>query len=278
MKGKASVEIPVSVSYSGGTSSEWMIEAIIQGVIPRPKNLAVFSADTGEEHRWTYAAMDEVEARCRRAGILFTRVRHPRGYLGDHILNAISTGATRMDNPPFYVDKNGSRGQISQRCSREFKTFPIRRAVSAWLRSLSAPKRVVAWIGFAADEAHRANKALAKRDVQWETLDFPGIRYGRTRAMQRAELIKWTGRAPKFSMCVFCPHKTPARWAATEGEDRERAVEVDEAIRNLDQIGITDGEAYCCDRLVPVASLSREAPSTEDAQGVDGCSAGRCFL
>lgn len=272
------IDVPVSVSYSGGTSSEWMIEAVIQGFIPRPRHFAVFSADPGEEHSWTYVAMDEVEARCRRAGIAFTRVTHPRGYLGDHILNAISTGATRMDNPPFYIDKNGTRGQISQRCSREFKTFPLRRAVSAWLKSLSAPKRVVTWIGFAADEVHRANKAVAKRDVLWETLDFPAIRYGRTRAMQREELIKWTGRAPKFSMCVFCPHKTPDRWAATEGEDLERAIEVDDAIRNLDQVGITEGEAFCSDRLVPISKLSRVAPTADDLQGVDGCAGGRCFL
>jgi len=272
-------QLPVCISYSGGTSSRWVIEAMIRGVIPRPQHVAVFSAQTGEEHSWTYVDMNEVEVVCRNAGLLFTKCYHPKhSSLGNHILEAVSSGATRMDNPPFYIDKGGSRGQIGQRCSREFKTYPIRRAVSKWLKSIRMPKRVEAWIGFAADELNRAQKALAKRDVQWETLDFPGIRYGRTRAMQRAELTAWIGHAPKFSMCTFCPHKTPERWAATEGKDLERAIEVDENIRNLDEFGLTDGPAYLSDRLVPISKLPRYNASSDDLRGTDGCEGGRCFL
>jgi hypothetical protein len=96
--------------------------------------------------------------------------------------------------------------------------------------------------------------------------------------MQRAELNEWIGHAPKFSMCVFCPHKTPDRWAATESKDLERAIQVDDNIRNLDEFGLTDGPAYLSDRLIPIRNLSRENPSTDDLKGTDGCEGGRCFL
>ena len=270
--------VPVSLAYSGGTSSRWTIEAIIRGVIPRPHHVAAFFADTGEEHSWTYPDVDEVESRCGAANIPFFRCKHPRQTLGDHILQAVANGATRMDQPPFWIDKNGYSGKAPQRCTREFKTYPIRREVSRWLKSIGMPKRVETWIGFASDELHRAQKAQAKRDVKWETLDFPAIRYGRTRAMQRAELIDWVGHAPKFSMCVFCPYKSSVRWAATEGDDLARAIQVDEAIRNLDEFGLTDGPAYLSSQLVPISTLPRVAPDTADSDALDACDSGKCFL
>lgn len=268
---------PVALSYSGGASSEWLVEAYIRGVLPRPRFFAVFFADTGDEHVWTYDAVAEVEARCKTAGITFVRCSHPRGRLGDHLLVSIRTGKKRMDHPPFWIAKGGGRGRASQRCTREFKSAVLRRAQAAWLKSLGLRKRITTWIGFSADEKHRAQKALARRDVKWERLEFPAIRMGKTRAQQRSELEAWTGRAPKFSMCVCCPFKTPDRWAATLGSDRDRAIQIDEAIRNLDEFGLTDGEAFLSDTLTPVASLP-DVATTATSEPSESCDAGRCFL
>lgn len=267
---------PVAISYSGGTSSEWLVEAVIRGVLPRAPKVAVFFADTGGEHEWTYRHVAEVGARCQAAGLPFHRVRKPGPTLADHIIS----GGTRIDQPPFFIDKgNGSRGRVPQRCSREFKRAVLRRAQRRWLRdhNYRSPK-VNVWIGFAADEAHRAAKAIANADVAWERMDFPAVRLGVTRADQRADLIKWTGRAPRFSMCVFCPHKTPDRWAATEGVDADLAIRVDEAIRDSDELGLTDGPAYLSDQLVPVARLVRRPDLATEGADPTGCDAGACFL
>jgi hypothetical protein len=269
----------VGISYSGGTSSEWLIEAVIQGVIPRPEPLCVFCADTGEEHDWTYQAMDEVEVRCKAAGIKFVRCARPGDSLGDHLLRAVREGRTRADHPPFWVDKGGSRGKIQQRCTKEFKTAVLRRAAARWVKSLGRRKQIVTWIGFAADEANRAQKSLTKVDVKWERREFPAIRLGKTRADQRRELIEWTGRAPAFSMCVCCPFKSPARWRATTGDNLARAIQIDDAIRDLDQFGLTDGATYLSDRLVPVADLIRSSPTAQETEELaTSCDAGACFL
>jgi hypothetical protein len=187
-----------------------------------------------------------------------------------------------MDQPPLYIDKGSEKpGRVAQRCSREYKRAVLRRAHRRWLRSMGfRHPKVTVWIGFAADEADRVQKAIATPDVQWETLEFPAFRMGVTRESQRADLIRWTGRAPMFSCCVFCPYKTPARWAATTGADADLAVRVDEAVRNLDELGLTDGPAYLSNRLVPVASLVRrpEIAVRPDEPEPRDCSGGSCFL
>lgn len=180
--------LPVAISYSGGASSEWLVEAVIRGVIHRPEHVAVFFADTGEEHLWTYRHVVEVEARAAKAGIEFVRCSRGQS-LGDHLLEfAASAGKkTRADFPPLYVLKDGGGvGRVMQRCTREFKVAPLRRAASAWLARLGLPKRVEKWIGFGADEVSRALKAEAKQDVQWESLAFPAVRLGLTRGPNSA--------------------------------------------------------------------------------------------
>jgi hypothetical protein len=277
-------EQPVAISYSGGTSSEWMVEAIAQGVIPAPERFAVFFADTGAEHSWTYRAVDEVEERCRGRGVTFIRCTREKETLPEHIIRCTREKRVRMDHPPFWVQKDGGdRGRIQQRCTQIWKSRTLRKAQSAWLKSIDAPKRVTTWIGFGLDEQHRAVKAAARREVGWERLDFPAIRHGVTRAKQRDDLIRWTGRAPKFSMCTFCPFKSPARWAETDGADLVQAEAIDEAIRDLSLLGIDQGPAFCSDRLVPIRrarELANEPePQTSFSFDVDAsCDAGRCFL
>jgi hypothetical protein len=276
-------KIPVGLSYSGGTSSEWALQAVLHGVIPRPDNFAVFSAHTGIEHLWTYDAMERVKETCRKEGVPFFEVRR-REFLDDHLITASLTGATRAETPPLYVAKDGGgRGQIAARCTREFKIAPMRRGQSEWLKSLGKPKKIIKWIGFGADEVGRAVKATGKQDVQWERLDFPAIRLRMSRDAQRAQMASWGIEAPRFSMCTICPHKTPSRWAATPESQRARVIEVDEAIRDLSACGVTDGEAFLSDALIPVSRLFKKVDAQarageSEAMMDQGCDGGHCFL
>ena len=274
-------EVPVAISYSGGASSEWLVEAIARGAVEAPKTFAVFFADTGGEHGWTYAAVNEVEERVRSRGGTFIRCKAPGESLPEHIVNSVNQCRSRMSSPPLWTRSiGGGRGRLAQKCTREWKTRPLRRAQSAWLRSIGAPKRVVSWIGFGFDEQHRATKAVAKRDVKWETFAFPAIGARRVREQQRDDLREWTGRAPQFSMCTFCPFKSVARWKATEGTDLAQALEVEDAIGRVPDSMKIDDDLFLSDRLVKIGKV-REMPD-DDAQGelfdAPGCDGGRCFL
>ena len=271
--------VPVGISYSGGKSSKWLLHAVLNGVLPRPERLAVFFANTGIEHDWTYEDVEDVKETCRKEGVRFITTQR-REFLDDHLVAIQVLNLTRAETPPMYVAKDGGgRGQIAHRCTREFKVAPMRRAQSAWLKEIGQPKRIEKWIGFAKDEVARATKAEAKRDVKWETLNFPVIREGLTRADQEAQLRKWDVKVPRFSMCTICPWKTPSRWAATPEAQRKRVVEVDEAIRDMTNCGITDGDVYLSDQLVPVERLfKKSAPAEESTLSDAGCDGGHCFL
>jgi hypothetical protein len=270
---------PVGISYSGGANSRWLVEAVINGTLPRPRHVAVFFADTGDEHEWTYEDAVRVEERCRAAGIEFIRCATHRGEsLSDAIFAAARGERTRLDNPPFWTENpGGGRGQLSQKCTQIWKTRAIRRAESAWLARLQLPKRIVAWIGYGTDEQHRALKMLKDNDVLWQRPDFPAIRARLVRDQMREQLVRWVGSAPLFSACVECPFNTPLRHHQASEMDRRKAVLVDEAIREGLQHVAVEEPAFVSDRLIPLADLLRRGDRS--ANGAEPhCNTGRCFL
>jgi hypothetical protein len=273
--------LPVAISYSGGASSQWLVEAVLNGAIDRPEHVAVFFSDTGDEHEWTYEALDRMEERCGREGLSFIRTRtHRTDTLSGAIMSATRGERARLDNPPFWTENpGGGRGKLAQKCTPIWKTRPLRAAQAAWVKSLGLPKRVETWIGFGLDEQHRAVKASARNDVQWATLDYPAIRHRKSRAEQRADLARWGSKAPLFSMCVECPFKSEERWRQTGGKDLAKAIEIDEAIREgLSHVAV-DEPAYLFDGLIPVRSLLKGARSRQDPQlSIPGCDAGACFV
>lgn len=272
-------ELPVAISYSGGASSEWLVRAVINGTIQRPENLCVAFADTGSEHEWTYRAVLEVEAACVATGIEFIRCAADTKLRDDLLALGNANAPTRIDQPPFWIEKGHGRGRAQHRCTKHYKVAPMRRAISDWLERLGLPKLVEKWIGFAVDEAHRATKAIGKQDVAWEHMEFPAINLGYDRVRQRADLQRWTGRVPAFSMCEECPFKSVARWQQTPPDALERVYAIDAAIRDLDCIGLTDGPAFLTDRLIPIVDLIKRGDPQPNLPGLESyCDEGACFL
>lgn len=80
-------------------------------------------------------------------------------------------------------------------------------------------------------------------------------------------------------MCTFCPFKSPKRWRETSESDLAAAIEVDEAIRDLDCIGLTEGPAFLTDRLIPIRELVERGDPQPDLPGLESyCDEGACFL
>lgn len=273
-------DIPVGLNYSGGTSSKWMLYAIMRGLIPRPKHVAVFQADTGDEHEWTYEDIAKVRDDCKREGIDYFECRDPRETLVENVLAAIEGCATRADTPPFFTEnQGGGRGRLRQKCTGRFKTSAIRRSQSLWLESIRLPKKISTWIGFGHDEQGRATKTVGKCDVQWARPDFPAIWLGVTRAAQRADFERWGVVAPRFSMCKKCPFKSPQRWMQTSKADQLEAIEYDEKIRHgLENAGVEE-TCFISDRLIPLERLIRKGDPQPTLPGLETyCDAGQCFV
>jgi len=254
---------PVAISYSGGGQSLALVELVLRGVVPGPEHACVVFADTGAEHRWTYREVDATEKRCREAGIDFLRCS--KGNLADNMLEA--SAKKRSDTPPFWV-KDG--GRIIQKCTREYKIRPMRRAIREWMRrrGLRLGQGCERWIGFALDEAHRAQRTIQAKNPAWERFRFPLIE----RRMTRSGVTAFLGREVPFSMCTFCPHKTYARHRAADPVDFAQAVAVDAAIRDLSECGL-DGELYVSEQRVALPLIQ----DVTEAGGVE-CSHGACFL
>ena len=275
----SNVKLPVVISYSGGASSEWLVQGVIEGVLARPDHLAVVFADTGAEHAWTYEAVDEVRSRCRAAGIEFLEARADGVDLETaQLALPMLPERSRLDHPPYWLRRGNGRGRANHRCTRHYKVAPMRGAVSEWLAREDLPKQVVKWIGYGRDELSRALKAVAKNDVQWERLDFPAIRAGKVRGEVRQDVKRWTGRAPRFSMCVGCPFKSPQRWQETPAEEQRRGVALDEAIRDASAIGL-ENDAYLSDRLIPISRLLTQGDPQPVLPSLESyCDGGACFL
>lgn len=269
--------LPVGISYSMGKSSKWQIWAVIMGLLPRPEHIAVFQADTGDEHDWSYEDAIGVHEMCRSAGIPYFECRD-KETLSGHMIQVVQSGVTRADQPPLWIDKGLSRGRVQNRCTLRFKVAPMRRAQGEWLASLGLPKRMEKWIGFGHDERRR----VKPNDVAWERLRFPAIELNRTREQMTDDLKRWKTTCPPFSMCVHCPHKNIMRLMETPANNYKTASEYDEAIRDLDTIGLTDGAAYVSQTLVPLKNKERLIQIGRSQPMLPGfepnCDGGHCFL
>src|ERR1700691_4274453 len=102
-----SEQLPVAISYSGGVSSQWLVDAILNGELARPEHVAVFFSNTGDEHEWTYEAIEQTAERCAAGGLPFIRTAtHRSESISESLAAAVRGERTRIDNPPFWTENN----------------------------------------------------------------------------------------------------------------------------------------------------------------------------
>lgn len=122
---------------------------------------------------------------------------------------------------PAYTPPSGT---INRQCTQDWKVSPLRR----YLQANRHKERVQMLIGISLDEISR----MRISDVRYIENSYPLV----DMRMTRGDCVLWLERhgieIPSKSACVFCPYQSKGRWLELTGRDAERAVAVDERIRN----------------------------------------------
>ena len=273
-----------ALSYSGGAGSTRVLAGVLEGEIPRPPNFIVCNSDPGMENTETYKSIALYRAECAKAGIPFLEVRRN---LYTELLELKASGRTRFDLPPFWTRnrETGKKGRLLQGCTNAYKIAPMDRVIRAWLDdNLGIPRNsrrigvgtLHKWIGFSNDEWHRIKEAKQK----YVEFHYPLI----DRKINRADFAGWflsKGRAmPPRSVCSACYandiehfrtmyHERPENWA--------QAVRIDEEIRDLTHVGVTD-ECFVSSTLVPLQVMAAMNFENLKDQEMVACHSGHCFF
>ena len=185
-----------------------------------PVDVAIH-ADTTHEASGTYSFAARwtpwLEARGARVVTVVSRNAQPVADLT----------SDKTDIPAFTVGNSAKGGQLRRQCTGDWKVLPMRR----WLQANRNGQRIEQWLGISLDEFQR----MKDSDVKYITHRWPLIE----KRMTRWDCVKWLEthglEVPPKSACVFCPYHNMAAWRemkAAGGADWQKAVEVDEAIRN----------------------------------------------
>lgn len=130
--------------------------------------------------------------------------------------------------PSFTNTPSNNGGQLRRQCTQRWKIAPMRR----WLQKNRNGAQIEQWLGISLDEFQR----MKDSDVKYITHRWPLIELRMTRWDCQRYLETHGIEVPPKSACVFCPYHNMAAWRemkATGGEDWQKAVEVDEAIRKV---------------------------------------------
>jgi hypothetical protein len=253
--------ILTTLSYSAGKQSHALLEMVLRGDIEKPSRFLVLNADPGMENEESYSIISATRLRCEKSGIPFITARSTLCY---DLTTFKERGLTHLDQPPYWTRNRitGKKGRLKQKCTPFYKVAPMRRELRHFLNShygVSLVSKhlppVESWIGFAADEQHRADKC--KSDVKFISLRFPLIEMGLTKAKVHGYYIKHSISEPPSSVCNACfsngltfleemYYHRPSDW--------EQAVMVDDYIRDMSQLGIKD-ECFVSETLIPLRDL-----------------------
>lgn len=259
---------------------------VLQGEIEKPDPFLVTNADPGMENEESYPVVHEMQRRCTVAGINFTSSKTT---LLHDLLTFKERGLKRLDNPPYWTRNRitGKKGRLLQGCTSHYKIAPMRNEIRRFLftnfgtplDSKRLPK-VETWIGFAADEADRAKQA--KSDVKFITLRFPLIEMGLTKRDVEDKYLDYALLAPPPSVCNACYANGLATLEAMyhqRPDDWGQAVQVDEAIRDMRQLGIED-ECFVSVTLIPLKDLPGKHFMRDDPAYFKQhrCNSGVCFV
>lgn len=273
------------LNYSGGSQSSYLLKLVLEGKIERPFRFVVMQADPGMEQEGSIWTVLKYRQKCREQGIDIITATGPS--LFNDLVSLPSTGARRIDNPPFWTrNKDGTRGRLRQKCTDHYKIAPMDRAVRQYLKnkygirggSSLRPGLVQKWIGFAADEWHRCSDS----STAYVTFRFPLIELGLTKQQVVEGFGQFQEESPDRSVCSACPwnglnffkkmyDERPLNWA--------QAVEVDNSLEGWPKIGVAESECFVSSSLIRLRDLPSMNFGAEDPDMTEHhCNSGVCFL
>jgi hypothetical protein len=270
------------LNFSGGRQSSCILWLVLEGIIERPKNFLVLTADPGMENSETYKYVQRMFGLCQKAGIDCATVPGPNLYRD--LVQLKMLGSKRVDNPPYWTkDEKGKLGQLMQKCTKHYKIAPMDRFLRLYMENhfgISAKSKripegfVEKWIGFTTDEEHRCKPSRQK----YIKFTYPLIEHGLSNYGVGLCYKELGEEPPPRSVCNACfANGTDVLKDMKENRpsDWEQACQVDDAVRELKQIGIHD-EVYVSKSLRPLREFD---PSEHRPNGDDwACDSGYCFV
>jgi len=179
-------------------------------------------ADTLMEHQATYDFAARWTPWLEERGIKVVKVRRPDD---DAVIN--KWGGVCV---PAFTNINGNRGMLRRQCTQRWKIRWIRK----WLQENRDGETVELWLGITKDEAKRAKPSGVKYiDHRWPLLEWDIGNMGMSRGDVTQWLIDQGLEVPPRSACIICPFQSDEEWQLLTGEEFERAVKIDNQIRNI---------------------------------------------
>jgi len=257
---------------------------VIRGEIECPPNFLVLHADPGMEASASYDMVEYMKRAAKTVGIDVVTVPGPNLY--DDVLTLRDRGTVRLDNAAWFTQRpSGSRGRLRQKCTRYYKVRPMDRWLRQWIEDTHGISRrasrlgegvVIKWIGFGADEQRRVKPSPRK----YIKFDFPLIRLGMTREDVSAYYRRIQKPEPPRSVCNGCFAHSLADLRAMHDarpNDYEQACKVDDAVRNLEQVGVED-PVFVSDTLIPLRRLPTVGWDVKRERAyTPRCDSGYCF-
>ena len=191
--------------------------------------------------------------------------------------------------PPFWTKNRitGKKGRLRQKCTKYYKIAAMRRELRKFLNekfniSLTTTRLppIKTWIGFTSDEQNRINGC--KSEVKYIELSFPLAEMGLTKEKTNNYYKEHGITEPPSSVCNACFANGLTfleDMYFNRPNDWDQAVLVDEAIRDMRQLGVED-ECFVSSTLIPLKDLPRLNFKKDDVSffSKNRCNSGACFL
>lgn len=254
------------ISLGWGVQSFTLAAMVALGEL-EPVDAAIHS-DTGYESQLTYEFAKRWTPWLEEHGVRVVTVHGTNGTLEEVSRITTSDGRGILKIPAFVL-ADGVASILPRQCTTEWKIAPMRR----WLQANRNKQPIEQWIGISLDEMER----MRYSDVKYITNRYPLFEKRITRVACQLWLERNGIEVPPKSACVFCPYHNKASWIKTKSvpEDWQRALEVDECIRNMNT---RDGRKnYLSHYLKPLTELDLSTPEENGQMNLFDCS-GTCWL
>jgi len=277
------------LSYSGGKQSSAILWMVILGIIEKPQNFVVLNADPGMENSGTYEYIKMMKTKMSENNIEFYIVDGPNLY--EDLINLKETKKKRIDNPAYWTKnkETGSKGRLRQSCTYHYKIQPMDKIIRKILEErFNISKRrkrigeniVEKWIGFTYSEIQRVKPSPRK----YFYFKYPLIDMEMSNQDVLDFFEQYNLSIPPRSVCNACfanGLNTLKEMYHNRPNDWKQAIEIDESIRNMSQVGIRD-EVYVSNTLYSLTELAKNNfffdNDEKDLEEDYSCDSGYCFV